>query len=149
MSKHNRKLSNFLLTPQFQLKLTYQYIAIGVGIMVVTGGSVFYKMGQIRDVMNNSLPTDFSAQSQISDHMFNIAQISLVGFVAFAITSFIFALMVSHRIAGPVVAITAYIQELKKGNYDYGRKLRPNDELNIVMDELHNLNAVLKESKES
>ncbi len=66
-----------------------------------------------------------------------------MGFVAFAIASFIFALMVSHRIAGPVVAITALISELKKGTYTYGRKLRPNDELTLIMDKLHELKDVL------
>ncbi|MBT4161104.1 MAG: hypothetical protein HOE54_07330, partial [Gammaproteobacteria bacterium] len=95
----------------------------------------------------NSIPTDFTAQSRITEFTFHIAQISMVGFVAFAVASFVFALMVSHRIAGPIVAITAYIEELKKGNYDYGRKLRPNDELTLIMDGLHELKAKLKEKE--
>ena len=142
-----RKISNFILTPRFQLKLTYYYIGMGVAIIVSTVAGVYLKMMQIQDIMNNSLPTDFSSQSRITEITFQIAQISMVGFVAFAVASFIFALMVSHRIAGPIVAITAYIEELKKGNYDYGRKLRPNDELTLVMDGLHELNAVLKENE--
>ncbi len=143
MSRSNRKISNFLLTPKFQLKLTYYYIGVGGAIIIATGATVFYKMTVIRDIMNTSIVTDFGAQSKISEQMFFIAQISLVGFVAFAIASFIFALLVSHRIAGPVVAITAVIDELKKGNYNYGRKLRPNDELTLIMDNLHELKAVL------
>ena len=145
MSRSNRKISNFLLTPKFQLKLTYYYIGIGGAIIIATGSTVFYKMTVIRDIMNTSIVTDFGAQSKISEQMFFIAQISLVGFVAFAIASFIFALLVSHRIAGPVVAITAVIDELKKGNYNYGRKLRPNDELTLIMDNLHELKTVLED----
>lgn len=145
MAQGKRKVSNLLLTPKFQLKLTYYYIGVGMVIIVSTVAGVFLKMMQIRDIMNNSLPTDFSSQSQITDITFEIAQISMLGFVAFAMASFIFALMVSHRIAGPIVAITAYIQELKNGNYNYGRRLRPNDELTLIMDELHDLNAVLRE----
>jgi nitrogen fixation/metabolism regulation signal transduction histidine kinase len=144
MPNPNRKLSNFLLTPKFQLKLTYYYIGIGVAIILATTSAVFFKMTQIRDVMNNSVATDFTAQSQITEFTFQIAQISMLGFVAFAIASFIFALMVSHRIAGPIVAITAYIDELIKGNYEYGRKLRPEDELTLIMDGLHELNSALK-----
>ena len=143
MSRSNRKISNFLLTPKFQLKLTYYYMGVGGAIIIATGATIFYKMTVIRDIMNTSIVTDFGAQSKISEQMFFIAQISLVGFVAFAIASFIFALLVSHRIAGPVVAITAVIDELKKGNYNYGRKLRPNDELTLIMDNLHELKAVL------
>jgi hypothetical protein len=147
VSRSDRKISNFLLTPKFQLKLTYYYIGAGISIISATGATIFYKMTVIRDIMNNSLVTDFGAQSRISEQMFFIAQISLVGFVAFAITSFIFALMISHRIAGPVLAITAYIGELKKGNYGYERNLRPSDELTLIMDELHALNVVLKDSR--
>ncbi len=143
MSKNDRKISNFLLTPKFQLKLTYYYIGVGVAIIVATGATVFYKMTVIRDIMNNSIVTDFGAQSKISEQMFVIAQISLVGFVAFAMASFIFALMISHRIAGPILAITDVIDELKKGNYSYGRKLRPYDELTLIMDNLHELKTVL------
>jgi len=101
-------------------------------------------MGQIRDVLNNAIATDFSSQSQITEHTFQIAQISMLGFVAFAVASFIFALMVSHRVAGPTLAITAYIDELKKSNYEYGRQLRPEDELVPIMDGLHELNEILK-----
>jgi len=93
--------------------------------------------------MNTSVVTDFAAQSKISEQMFFIAQTSLVGFVAFAMASFIFALMISHRIAGPILAITDVIDELKKGNYSYGRKLRPYDELTLIMDNLHELKTVL------
>lgn len=143
MSRSNRKISNFLLTPRFQLKLTYYYIGVGVAIIVATGATVFYKMTVIRNIMNNSVVTDFGAQSTISEQMFFVAQTSLVGFVAFAMASLIFALMVSHRIAGPVVAITAFIDELTKGNYSYGRTLRPYDELSPIMDHLHELKTVL------
>jgi signal transduction histidine kinase len=94
--------------------------------------------------MNNSLATDFSAQSRITEHMFQIGQVSLIGFVAFAIASFTFALLVSHRVAGPALAITKFINELKVGNFEYGRRLRPNDELTVIMDNLHELNEVLK-----
>ena len=104
-------------------------------------------MRTVRDVMNNSVATDFSVQSRISDHMFEIAQISMLGFAAFAIASLIFALMVSHRIAGPIVAITTFIGELKKGNYDYPRSLRPGDELTLIMDALHELRDSLKNGK--
>ncbi len=143
MSKNDRKILNFLLTPRFQLKLTYYYIGVGVAIIVATGATVFYEMTVIRDIMNNSVVTDFGAQSKISEQMFIIAQTSLVGFVAFAMASFIFALMISHRIAGPIIAITDVIDELKKGNYSYGRKLRPYDELTLIMDNLHELKTVL------
>ena len=145
MNRSNRKLSNFMLTPRFQLKLTFYYIGVGAAIITATSVAVALKFMQARALMNDAVLTDFTTQSQINAIMFEISIISLIGFVLFTITSFIFALMISHRIAGPVVAITAYIEELKAGNYDYGRKLRPNDELTLIMDALHELAPVLKD----
>ena len=60
MAKHNRKLSNFMLTPKFQLKLTYYYIATGLLIILFTGTGVAWKMMVIQDIMNNSVVTDFT-----------------------------------------------------------------------------------------
>ena len=147
MVDRKRKLSNFMLTPKFQLKLTYYYIAVGLTIIAATIASVYFQMIEIQNIMNTSIPTEFSSQSRITEIAFLIAQISMFGFVAFAIASFVFALMISHRIAGPVLAITAVIEELKKGNYDYGRKLRRNDELTQIMDRLHELQGVLKDKQ--
>ncbi len=149
MRKNDRKLANFLLTPKFQLKLTFYYIGVGLAIILVTGGAVYFKFMQIRMLLNDTVVTDYTAQSQVNTIMFHIAEISLVGFVLFAITSFIFALMISHRIAGPVRAITNYIGELAKGNFGYTRKLRPNDELTLIMDALHDLSRVLQNRAES
>jgi hypothetical protein len=47
MSKYHRNLSNFLLTSQFQLKLTDYYIAVDISIIIATLGGVFYKMSLI------------------------------------------------------------------------------------------------------
>ena len=145
MSKNNRKISNFLLTARFQLKLTYYYIGVGVAIISATGATIFYKITAILDILINSVVTDFAAQSKISEQMFLVAQISLVGSVTFAMASFIFALMISHRIAGPILAITDVIDELKKGNYSYGRRLRAYDDLTVIMDNLRELETVLKD----
>jgi signal transduction histidine kinase len=127
------------------MKLTFYYIVVGVSILSATVYSVYSKIVAIRELMNTALLTDFTTQGQINTMMFEVVGITIVGFIAFALASFIFALTISHRIAGPTVAILAYIHELKMGNYDYGRKLRANDELTLIMDALHDLTPVLKE----
>lgn len=145
MTTNRRKLSNFMLTPNFQLKLTFYYILTGVAIIAGTLAIVYNKIMDVRSMMNNVLLTDFSTQSQINSELYDIAIITMFGFVLFAMASFIFALVVSHRIAGPVLAILDYIEELKKGNYNFGRGLRPNDELTPIMDSLHELAPILRD----
>jgi nitrogen fixation/metabolism regulation signal transduction histidine kinase len=134
-----------MLTPRFQLKLTFYFVVTGIAIIAITVASVYSKIVDVRTLMNTAILTDFATQSQINAILFDVVVITLVGFVLFAMAAFIFALTVSHRIAGPVLAILDYIKELKLGNYDYGRGLRPNDELTVVMDALHDLAPVLRE----
>lgn len=121
------------------------YIASGLVIIGIMTGFVYNKLLRVRELMNNSPVMNFHVQTQVNDLMFQIVQISMIGFVAFIIFSFLFAIIISHRIAGPVVAIKAYIEQLKLGNYDYQRNLRPHDELTEIMDALHELAPVLKE----
>lgn len=145
MSRKQRKLRNLLVTPKFQLKLSLYYIASGLVIIGVMVAFIYSKLMTVRGLMNNSPIMNFQVQTRVNELMFDIVQISLLGFAAFIIFSFVFALVVSHRIAGPVVAIRAYIAQLKAGNYEYKRYLRPYDELNEIMDDLHELAPVLKE----
>jgi len=113
-----------------------------IGIMVAL---IYEKLMTVRHLMNNSPMMDFEVQDRVNELMFESVQISFAGFSAFIIFSFIFALVVSHRIAGPVVAIRAYIAELKAGNYDYQRHLRPRDELKEIMEDLHELAPILRD----
>lgn len=145
MSRKQRQLRNLLVTPKFQLKLSLYYIASGLVIIGVMVAFIYDKLMTVRDLMNNSPIMNFQVQTRVNELMFDIVQISLLGFAAFIIFSFVFALVVSHRIAGPVVAIRAYIAQLKSGNYEYKRNLRPYDELKEIMDDLHELAPVLKE----
>jgi signal transduction histidine kinase len=56
----------------------------------------------------------------------------------------LYAIVISHRIAGPMLAIRAFIKNMKDGRYDEKRSLRPYDELSPIMDDLHELADALK-----
>ncbi len=131
--------------PKFQLKLSLCFLGIGGLILSIVGLLVTNKLGEAQELINDTPLMDFQTQSQVNDIMFVCVQYSLFGFLTFVLFSFFFALLVSHRIAGPQVAIQAYIAALKEGNYDYQRNLRPHDELNDIMDALKDLRPTLME----
>ncbi|HKI73908.1 MAG TPA: hypothetical protein VJ998_04665 [Pseudomonadales bacterium] len=145
MSRKQRKLKNMLVNPGFQLKLTLYYVVSGLVFFGAIVGLSYTKLSKVRHLMNDNPLMNFQIQSQVNDLMFQVIQFTLLGFVAYIILSSLFALIISHKIAGPVVAIRAFIEQLKMGNYDYKRNLRPNDELNEIMDALKELAPLLKE----
>ena len=131
--------------PRFQLTLSLYYIVVGGLILSLVGFLILGKLSEVQAMMNNAVRMDFQSQARVNEMMLECVQMSLAGFGVFIGLSFIFALVISHRIAGPQVAIKAFISELKKGNYDYKRNLRPRDELTEIMDALKELAPVLKE----
>ena len=145
MSKSERKVKNLLIAPRFQLKISAYFIISGlitIGAMIAV---VYDRLLTVRAMMTSGELMDFATQNQINEIMFEVVEISLLGFSIYILITFMVALLVSHRIAGPVVAINAYIDELMKGNYDYARRLRPRDELLSIMDKLHELAPIVKD----
>ena len=149
MSGNDRKLKNLIVNPRFQLKLSLYFIACGLIIIGTMIALIYERLVTVHSLIRSGELMDFETQTEINEIMFQINEISLIGFALFIIISFAFALIVSHRIAGPVVAICEFIEELKQGNYDYSRKLRSRDELGSIMVALHELAPILKEKTRS
>ncbi|MDA1075691.1 MAG: hypothetical protein O3A63_13160 [Proteobacteria bacterium] len=79
----------------------------------------------------------------IGDIHSDITGATLIGFASYVIFSFVYSLMLSHRVSGPMIAITEFISQLTKGNFKYRRQLRKGDELEPIMKGLHELAAEL------
>lgn len=143
--QQQRKLKNLLVTPRFQLKLCGYFFASGMIFFVAVLVVAYQKLIQVRSLMNDNPVMNFMVQSEVNDLMFETVQFALVGFVLYIVFTSVFALIMSHRIAGPVIAITAFIDQLREGNFDYKRNLRPKDELKEIMEALQHLAPALKE----
>lgn len=149
MSRKQRKIKNLLVIPKFQLKLSLYYALSGLIFFGAVVGVAYHKLTQVQTLMNENPVMNFHLQTQVNDLMLQIIQFTFLGFVAYVVFSSLFALIISHRIAGPIIAIIAFIEQLKQGNYDYQRQLRPHDELTEIMAALRDLAPVLKERVKS
>ena len=145
MKQNQRALKNILSQPKFKLSVSMYFVIIGGLILNIIAFFTLHANGRVLDLMNKSLPMDFQTQMRINALTVESVQVVLFGFVVFIIFSFFFALVVSHRIAGPQVAIKAYIDALKEGNYDYERNLRLKDELDEIMTALRELKPVMED----
>lgn len=147
MSSKQRSLKNMFVQPQFQLKLSLFYVVVGGVILAGVGFVVMTQMDEVNRLMNSGALT-FQTQSRVNELMVGSLQYAFLGFAVFIVFSFGFALITSHRIAGPQVAIKAVINDIKQGVYDSKRELRPNDELQEVMQAVKELATVLKEREQ-
>jgi signal transduction histidine kinase len=101
------------------------------------------QMGEVRRLMNNGEALSFQTQVLVNELMIESLEYVFLGFGVFILFSFGFALITSHRIAGPQVAIKAVIEDMKEGNYEPKRNLRPSDELQEVMIAVKELAEIL------
>jgi H+/Cl- antiporter ClcA len=140
-----RKIKNTFVLPDFQLKLSMYYVIIGGLILNAIAFFVSSTNEHVLELMNSNQRIDFHTQVQINELTMACFHATLFGFVFFIAFSFFFAVVMSHRIAGPQLAIKQYIEALKRGDYNCDRKLRPTDELVEVMDALKELAPILRE----
>lgn len=145
VTNNKRSLRNLFVQPGFQLKLSLFYFLVGGLILGGVGMSIRLKLAKVQALMNSSTELNLLVQNQVNELMLECIQYSLVGFGAFVLLSFVYSLMVSHRIAGPQVAILAYIAALKNRDYGFERDLRSHDELTGIMAALKDLKRSLVE----
>lgn len=145
--EHKRKVRNYLVNPRFQFKFTVYFIVSGVAVVGILVALIYNKLKMAQDMLASPQASPLALQAQLNTVMFDITTITIVTFVLFTLVSFIYAIIISHRIAGPVVAICKYIDDIKAGDYDTDRTLRQYDELKPIMDKLNDLATSLKSSK--
>jgi HAMP domain-containing protein len=73
-----------------------------------------------------------------------ITKVSLAGFSAYLVFSFVVAFVLSHRVSGPIVAIVDVIAQFQQGNFGYRRPIRRYDELKEIHGELIALGEALE-----
>lgn len=144
---YKRSIRNFILNPKVQFRITIYFVALGFAISALMTFIFFMQVQQV-EILVGSIPgAPIDQQIEISLLLNSLVKITILFFFVFMVVTGMYGIIISHRIAGPMYAILAYIQEMKKGNYDSGRKLRDSDELMPIMDSLHDLSKHLKNKK--
>jgi signal transduction histidine kinase len=144
MSKDQRKIANFLRTG---LSKGY-YLHILSGGIAFLGILMLYAvrlLGQMNTVIE-TIP-DPVLSNNLVEHINTIAILFLISFLCFLGGTVFYMIVLGQRVAGPVIAICSYIEELKAGNYSAKRSLRKNDELVPIMQELRELAEILEKKK--
>lgn len=146
-AKNRRQLKNFFQKPKFHLKFVNLFVLGGFTAMVGAVVLIQLRLLEIDSLLNSSTAMGVGGHLPVYDAFTDVATIALLALAGFVVYACVLALIISHRVAGPTIAIMACIDEIKKGNYDYKRQLRKGDELQPIIDGLHDLSRALKEQR--
>lgn len=145
MGKEQRKLGNYIKTAGLSKGYYLHVFAGGVAFLGILMAYASRLLSEVNAVVAN-IP-DATVSASLQDRIMMVAILFFMSFMAFVTCTVFYMIVLGQRVGGPVVAICAYINELKRGNYDAKRSLRKNDELVPIMLELQDLAKILKDKK--
>ncbi len=143
-SPAKRRWRNYLLNRQFQLKFSLYFIVSVLSVVGVMVALIFSRLLDLRTLIQQYYGEDLVLQGHLDKLIFEITLISFFILIGFSIISFVYSLIITHRIAGPTLVICRYIEDLKKGKYEGNRHLRHYDDLKPIMSGLNDLTEILK-----
>jgi methyl-accepting chemotaxis protein len=132
----NRSIKNYLINPGFQLRIILYFSVIAFSSTAAVILIFYKKFAAVRSLLFENSNISLPLQLAVDGVMFDFIKLSLFSMLFMSVGVCVVGILVTHRIAGPMYAILAYIEDLKKGNYDSKRVLRSYDELAPIMDSL-------------
>ncbi len=136
---NRRSVKNILVAPRFQLAYGMYFFGFGLLILLIVFGIAFYTMAQM--ITSLGALSDIGPEMQMTLHksLISAGVILAVMVIGFAVLAFVMGIVLTHRIAGPVVSLRRQITNIKNGNYAARVQLRDRDELQPLMTDLNDL----------
>lgn len=142
-----RQLSNLLFRPRYSLKFVKYFIAGGLTTTFTVIGFVYMRLLDIDEALNSSDAMSVGGHIPVYDAFTDITTISIAGLALFVVYACIVAMVIEHRVAGPMTALVDSIDEIKRGNFNYQREIRKHDQLLPIHDAIRDLSRALKEAQ--
>ncbi len=124
-----RRRTQYLVARGFQIRFSLFLIVVGLTISAIVG---FILYGMLIKTQSLLIGTGITTSPHVIDylsHQRSTYLYSLLGiFVCVILALMIFGIFVSHRLAGPIFAISRKMNELCHGNFNATLELRSADE---------------------
>ena len=130
--KKNRKFSNFLINPKYQLKYIFWLSATGISLVALYSVIFYTYIHENYQILVDLSPMDDASKQQLYRELAHV--ILLLGGISFIFIIFvsIAGVVLSHRTAGPLYHFKRVFNEIKSGKRDARVRLRPNDDFQDV-----------------
>jgi methyl-accepting chemotaxis protein len=134
-SRNRRQLRNFLVRPSFQLRLAVTHVAF---VFVVVA---FLFIGQV-SLIYYDLPRSADIWAQYALARLMVLVLGRMGVVVLLIVavSFIYHVIFSHRLCGPLINMTHTFERISKGDLTRKVLLRQKD---FLKDEAYTINGMM------
>ena len=147
MDGGKRSYKNFLINPSFQIRVGFYFTALSLALIGLMMALMNAHLMDIKITVSNLPDIPVTAIQYIDESLSRLFKIAILFLGASLVGTIVYSIVISHRIAGPMYAILQYLDDLKTGNMDAKRTLRPYDELAPIMDSLQEFVEKVKNKK--
>jgi nitrogen fixation/metabolism regulation signal transduction histidine kinase len=126
-AKNQRQLKNFIINRGYQLKQVFWIATVMLGLSVSFVSVVMIWIRAIFQELNVPMVVDLQGL------FWNL----VVVVILFVFMSIVFAIVLSHRTAGPMFKFKKVFTEIKEGNLQQRIILRPGDDFREVAEEFN------------
>ncbi|MEY4616703.1 MAG: hypothetical protein RJB66_1663 [Pseudomonadota bacterium] len=140
MKKDSNRRNDWNLVPQTKIQSKIILLSAGTALVIgITNGSVIYTLIRNNfEFLNSALPLTEATSVALYEELLKIKSYLFVSSIIFVLLSFLGALYISHRIAGPVYHIKKILHDYQKNNNLQARvKLRPDDDLHDLAEAIN------------
>ena len=142
--RRHRRLSNYLLDRRFQLKYVSLVLALSGLISVALGSFLVQQMRENSRMLQLDAELDPVFQEQLAQADAQSVLVLVAALVAFNLALGLGALIVTHRMAGPIFVFRRYLGMLAEGKIPRIRALRKGDEFADVLERLQEAVAAVE-----
>jgi signal transduction histidine kinase len=145
MTQKQRKLKNYLIRPEKQLKVA---AAASLLFLLVVGAFVmfnFYIALQYIQMLGSIYGIQGDMMSRVATDLTRGAIYVAVALFMVSVFLFVYAIKISHTFFGPLVPIERLVTDLRNGQYGTQAHLRKGDQLQSLADQLNELSKTLAE----
>ena len=131
----------FLIDSKFQLKWTLIIVLVGVMVSALLGYFIISKSIENTELMNLEL----DLKAQVSQYDTNTLIMLLAFVLVMALFLFIWGVLMTHKVSGPIFIISRYLRQLAEGQGPQVRPLRKGDELKHFFDTFSSMLQAFKD----
>ena len=147
-TKHNRKVSNYLLDKKLQLR----YVIFVTALSAVICGTLGYLIWQQADVATNTIREQLADSPEMAEEVISSLKskdqnliLTMAGAgVGLVFVLSLFLVVMTHKVAGPLFKVTLHFDRMSEGRLDTVWPLRKGDMLQGFFTKFQKMHSTVK-----
>ncbi|MFH1855888.1 MAG: methyl-accepting chemotaxis protein [Candidatus Omnitrophota bacterium] len=125
----------YIIDKKFQLKYAGRSMVFLAAVFLIVG-FIFYQWAflPLLEKLKNIYP-----EARLYDILKIVYRNLGISFIFTALIMFIVSIIRSHEIAGPIFRLKSHLRQMSKGDFSKRFKIRENDELKVLVEEVNSL----------